>query len=578
MSRVEAVDSEQSTSLTLTFPDKRDWVLGKILEKQAQTEPDRLFLQYAQERALTYAEVNSHVNRLAHGLQELGVGRGDAVLLMLPNCMEFLFAWFAVNKLGAVQVPINTAYRGYFFKHLANTSRGRFLVIDAEYLDRLILSENELPYLKEIVIRGADTQSSLPPSGRLRFHALTRLLEHPQDSDPGVDVRYHDLAAIHFTSGTTGPSKGTMMTHAHCYFLADANVHFLNLNSQDINQTTLPFFHVNAQLIAVYSALLKGAKVVFYPFFSASDWLAQMQASRATITTLLGGMMAFVMKQPAREDDRQNNLRAVWAVPCPTQLAASFRERFDVERTVECYGNTEIGIVTMQSSQDSKAGSCGRSLTDWYDVKVVDPETDEELPPDTPGELVVRAKTPWIIMQGYVGMPEATVDAFRNLWFHTGDILKRDPDGYFYFVDRTKDRIRRRGENIASTELEQVIAAHPAVLECAVVAAKSEHAGGEDEIKVALVLRPDAVLRPEEFIAWCEDRMPYFAVPRFVEFLAALPKTPTNKLRKHELREKGVSSETWDREATGYKLREQLQREKMRKSLRSGSGGKKNPD
>lgn len=559
------------TSLTLTFPDRQDWVLGRILEHRAQTHRDKPFLQFMESAPLTYEEVNRRVNQVAHGLSALGLKKGDNILIMLPNSLEFLYIWFAANKLGAVQVPVNTAYKGYFLEHVANTSQARILVVDRNYLNRIEASASNLRFLEKLVVYpSADVAKEQPRLKNLSAFTF-RDLYHSDESNPGIAVCEHDLCAIHFTSGTTGSSKGSMMTHAQCYFLADTNVNFVRLTETDVNLTSLPFFHVNAQFISFYSSLLVGAQVVFYPHFSASEWLQQVKVSRATVTTLLGGMMAFVMKQPTTPGDADNDLRAAWAVPCPMELAAQFRHRFAVERTLECYGNTEVGIVTMQSSEDAKPGSCGKVLDEWYDVRIIDSETDEELPPGKIGELVVRPKVPWIITQGYIGMPERTVEAFRNFWFHTGDALKRDENGYFYFVDRIKDRIRRRGENIASSELEQVINAHPAVLESAVVAVKSDIPGGEDEIKAHLTLRPDTTLTPEDLMRWCEERMPYFAVPRYVELMTELPKTPTNKVMKTTLRQRGIGGTTWDREQAGYELKEEINKRKaqgLRKKTR----------
>ena len=242
-------------------------------------------------------------------------------------------------------------------------------------------------------------------------------------------------------------------------------------------------------------------------------------------------------------------------MPIAPEWGAAFQQRFNT-RLLELYGMTECNIPTyMPYDGGLRDHSCGKVLDEWFEMAIVDPDTDEELPPDTVGEMVVRPKEPWTFMAGYHAMPEKTVEAWRNFWFHTGDAGWRDAEGYFYFIDRMKDCIRRRGENISSYEIEQVLNDHPAVAESAAVAVKSSFAGGEDEVKACVLLRPGMQLQPENLLDYCQERMPYFAVPRYVEFISDMPKTPTEKLRKHVLREAGVTPATWDREAAGYVVR-----------------------
>jgi len=240
-------------------------------------------------------------------------------------------------------------------------------------------------------------------------------------------------------------------------------------------------------------------------------------------------------------------LRLVLGQPAPAAIAGEFKRRFGVERVLEYYGMTEIGIVLMMPYDEFRPGSCGLEVSEWFDLRIVDPATDEELPPGEVGELVVRPKAPWAFNQGYWDMPEKTLEALRNVWYHTGDGLKRDAEGYYYFVDRMRDVIRRRAVNISSYDLETVIGEHPAVLECAAVAVPAEFAGGEDEVKICLVLKAGAAFEPEAFLAWCEEKLPHFAVPRYVEVVAELPKTPSNKVQKYLLRQAGVSGTFWDR-------------------------------
>ncbi|MBI2964161.1 MAG: AMP-binding protein [Deltaproteobacteria bacterium] len=548
-----------------------DWVLGKILELRAHTHGDKPFLQYMEEPPVTFAEVNRIVNRVAHGLAALGVRKGDRVLLMLPNCLEYLYVWWAANKLGAIEVPVNNAYKGYFLEHVANNSGAKVMVVDQSLLDRVRFSEERLQHLEHVVVyRGAEGAAEAVSLRRLRTSAIEQLYSS-ENSTPDVDVRHHDLSAIMYTSGTTGPSKGVMMPHAQCHFFSEEDVSVVRLTEADVYYTCNPFFHANAQLLTIYPCLIAGASAVIYPYFSASEWLQQVRKCRATVANFLGVMMDFVYRQPARPDDADNDLRVLFAAPTPPTIVEDFKRRFGVEATVEAYGMTEICLPVLLPYGEYRPGAAGKVVGDWFEVKLVDSQTDEELPLGQIGEVVVRHKQPRMLNAGYFGMPDKTAEAYRNLWFHTGDALRLDEDGFFYFVDRVKDALRRRGENISSYEVEAVINDHPAVAESAVIAVKSEVPGGEDEVKACLVLRERSKLSPEDILRWCEERMPYFAVPRYVEFVAALPKTPNLKIQKHRLREDGVTAGTWDRVKEGFRLEEEILRQARKEARKQPS-------
>lgn len=557
------------TGFRLTVPEKKDWVLGKILELRARTHADKPFLQYMEEPPLTFAEVNRTVNRVARGLAGLGVCKGDRALLMLPNCLEYLYVWWGANKLGAIEVPVNNAYKGYFLEHVANNSGAKVMVVDQEFLERLEFSEERLQHLEKVVVyaREGIRTEKIPQFKRLVVSPFESLYAR-DDTNPDIDVRYYDLAAIMYTSGTTGPSKGVMMPHAQCYFFSDEDVNLVHLTDRDVYYTCNPFFHANAQILTVYPCLIAGAKVVVYPYFSASEWIDQIRKSKATVANFLGVMMDFVYRQPPRPEDRDNNLRVLFAAPTPSSIVDDLKRRFGIEATVEAYGMTEICMPIMLPYGEYRPGAAGKIVSEWFEVKIVDPETDEELPAGKIGEFIVRHKEPWTLNVGYFGMPEKTAEASRNLWFHTGDALKRDEDGFFYFIDRVKDALRRRGENISSYEVENVINDHPAVDESAVIAVKSEVPGGEDEVKACVVLKGGARLSPEELLGWCEERMPYFAVPRYLEVVGELPKTPNLKIQKHRLREGGVTPATWDRVKAGFKLQEEIKREREKERRR----------
>lgn len=556
--------------LTLTVPNKREWIFSRVLEHRARSHGDWPFLQLLDVPPLTYAEVDRRVNRLAHGLRALGIGRGDRLLIMLPNSVEFMLIWWAANRLGAIEVSVNPAYKGYFLEHLVNNSGARVVVVAGEFLDALRASEGKLPHLETVIVHHGDGARAFT---RLRCLALGEV-DARRDDPPGVELSSRDLCAIMYTSGTTGPSKGVMLPNAHCHLFAECTANLTRLTEDDAYFVATPLYHGNAPIMQVYPALLRGGRAVICPRFSASEWIEQIRRCGATVTNLLGVMMEFVFRQPGGPGDRDHRLRVVLGQPAPPAIVEDFKRRFGVDRVLEYYGMTEIGVVTMMPWDEVRPGSCGKAVSEWFDLRIADPETDEELPAGQVGELLVRPKAVWAFSQGYWEMPEKTLEALRNVWYHTGDGLKRDEEGFYYFVDRMRDVIRRRAVNISSYDIECVVAEHPAVAECAAVAVPSELPGGEDEIKVCVVLREGAALVPEEFLAWCEDRLPYFAVPRYLEAVAELPRTPNNKVQKYLLRQARVAGGAWDRVRAGYQLKEELRKaedkRRRRQSARPG--------
>ena len=369
------------------------------------------------------------------------------------------------------------------------------------------------------------------------------------DLDDSHLVTYRDTATIMYTSGTTGPAKGVLMPHAHVYLLGLGAVENLGVTPRDVYYVTLPLFHANAMFMQLYACLIAGAHAVIAPRFRASQWLSDIRRFGCTLTNTIGVMSDFVLQQAAREDDADTALRLVLAVPTPPAIADVFRARFGVAM-VEGYGMTECNMPLYMPRGDApRAGTCGKPYARFFEVRVVDPDTDEPLPPGVTGEIVVRPREPFAFMAGYVGMPEKTLEAWRSFWFHTGDAGRTDEDGYFYFVDRIKDCIRRRGENVSSWEIEAVLVGHPRIAEAAAVAVPSTLPGGEDEVKACLVARAGEIPDLAEVRAYCEERMPRFAVPRYLELLPALPRTPTEKVQKAKLRAAGVTPATWDAEA-----------------------------
>ena len=535
--------------------DKADWVVGKVLAEQAAKRGGQCLARIGDGPEITYGEADEQANRVANGLAAMGVGRETMVAVMLPNTPEYLYCWFGISRLGAVHVAINTAYKGVFLEHVLNNCAAEIIIIHRDYLPWLHEIEAKLPALKTALTLGlSQGDDGLPAFERARVLPFESLLEAPADP-PRVEVNYWDLGAIMYTSGTTGPSKGVLMPHAHLYMLGWGTVENLRVSEDDVYYIAMPLFHANAMLMQFYGTMQAGGRCMVAPVFSASRWLDDVRACGATLTNLLGVMVEFVYRQPERPVDGDNQLRLILSIPSAPEMVAAWRKRFDVQ-LVEGYGMTEINIPLYHPPHKPPVdGSCGLPYAPYYDVRVVNPHTDRELPAGEVGEIVVRPNEPFAFMQGYYKMEDKTVEAWRNLWFHTGDAARRDENGYFYFVDRIKDRIRRRGENISSYEIEQVLGEHPAVADVAAIAVKSDIMEGEDEIKACVVLKPGAQTTPEELLDLCQKNMPHYSVPRYVEFLELLPKTPTEKIQKAKLREAGITPETWDREEAGYQVK-----------------------
>jgi crotonobetaine/carnitine-CoA ligase len=530
------------------FPNREDWALPTVLRHHAERRPDAVWLDAPEEDAAwTYAQVLAEAEAIGAALLANGARPGDRVVIYAANSSRFVRTWLGTAVAGLAEVPINTAYEHDFLAHQVRTVRARLAVVEDVHAARFAaVAEAAADIRKFWVIdtgRRAEAIETLRAAG-WEAAPWEELLAGGPAELPAVSPR--DLAAVFFTSGTTGPSKGVAMPHAQMYFFAQECVALTRLTADDAWMAVTPLFHGNAQFMAAYPAMVAGARFVLRGRFSASRWIDQIRAGGVTVTNFIGVMMDFVWKQPRRPGDADNPLRCVFAAPTAASILAPMKERFGIEAFVEVFGLTETSAPILSPyGEDRPAGAAGLAADEWFDVALVDPETDEEVPVGQVGELVVRPKVPFISSNGYFGMPDRTVEAWRNLWFHTGDALRRDEDGWFYFVDRFKDALRRRGENISSYEVETAVLSHPAVAECAVIAVPAESEAGEDEVMAYLVTRGEVT--PEEIWTWCEGRIPAFAVPRYLRFVDALPKTPSQRVQKAKLRAAGITPDTHDR-------------------------------
>ncbi len=539
--------------------DPSTWVLATKLRERAEAHPDREYLRYGDGAWVTYGDMNAQANRIAHGLIESGVQTGESVSVMLPNCEEFLQVWYGILKAGAVMSSINTAYKGDFLTWTINLVEARTLFIAEAFLDRLEFVQAELPRLERVVV--VRTGQQMGPDPSLPWNDLAALMEAPA-TEPDVVYSWTDDARIMFTSGTTGRSKGVIKQNAADYFSARGSLEYMSTRrgvaADELSGETwfscLPLFHSNAQVLCAYPALLAGGRVAYVERFSGTRFWQQAIDMGATMFNGIGAMLYFLWNQPPSALDRAHSVHSVLAAPAPRDIYFAFEERFGV-KLIEGYGLTETGVCTvMDPTQPVRLGSCG-TANPGYEVTIVEPGTDRPVPAETPGEIVVDMKVPNIVMRAYYGMPEKTAEDFRNLKLHTGDLGRMDVDGYVYFMDRVKDYIRRRGENVSSLEVEHQIVAHAAVKEAAVIGVKAdEGASSEDEIMVVIVA-DGAAPNPEVLTHWMAERMPYFMVPRFIRFVDSLPKTPTERVQKNTLRDEGVTEDTWDRDAAGVEVR-----------------------
>lgn len=523
-----------------SFPPS-DRILSTILTRQAERHGDRVLL-VAGETRWSFAQTAAIAAASAQALVDAGIRPGDRVALMCSNRPEFLQLYLGCAWLGAIAVPINTALRGFQLSHIFRNSRPALLVVEAQFVDAIESVEAgvDLPPRTWIVGAAAgaiDARLSAVPLPALGAAA------------PAGAVRPGDTVAILYTSGTTGPAKGVCCPQAQLFWWGIYSAQALGIREGDVLFTTLPLFHTNA-LNAFYQALLNGCTYVLEPKFSASGFWAAAQRHKATVGYLLGAMASMLLAQPTNANDKAHRLRVALGGGVPPQIHGPFLERFGVP-LVDGYGSTETNFVFAGTIPSDRPGTMGY-LADGIEARIVD-ENDSALPDGQAGELALRAGEPFAFATGYFGMPEKTVEAWRNLWFHSGDRVVRDADGHYRFIDRMKDSIRRRGENVSSWEVEQTIQSHPAVAACAIYPLPSEL--GEDEVAAAILLEPGQSLEPVDIVRHCEGQIAYFAIPRYVRILSQMPLTENGKIKKGVLREAGITTDTWDREAAGVKVR-----------------------
>lgn len=532
-----------------TKSDQKNWVLPKVLKDQASLIPNKDFLQFSYDKALTFSEVNKLANQIANSLNKLGIHKTDKVSVYMPNSLEICLAWFGILKNGSVMVPINTAYVMDFLQYIIESSDSKIIIIAEEYLERLANIQDRIPNIEKVIVWTRNNKDSFESNGYSKTQLISwnSFVSKGSDNEPEVEITHMDHARLMYTSGTTGKSKGVVRPCAADYSSAQNYSSIMDLTSDDTVFTCLPLFHSNAMVMGVYPAMISGCKVIVEEKYSASKFWKWMKDFEVTKFNLVGVMSYFMWNAPVVPEEKQHKVKLVLGSPAPHDIIEEFMERFNILFT-EGYGLTEVGQCTFtRPNEPFRVGSCGKE-SPGYEIKIVNPDTDEELPRNTPGELVLRPRIPNICLHYYYKMPEKTVSDFRNLWFHTGDLCRMDEDGYIFFMDRVKDYIRRRGENISSFEVENLISTHPSIEESAAIAVKLDEQGrhSEDELMIVIVLKENMTLDPKDLIEFLQPIMPKFMIPRFVRFRDSLPKTPTNRVQKVKLRDEGVTKDTWD--------------------------------
>jgi crotonobetaine/carnitine-CoA ligase len=505
-----------------------------VLQRGAREVPDRVAL-IDPDRSLTYEEVLYEALRLGAGFTGLGVGRQEPVLLMLDNHVDHAMAWFGLSCVAAIEVPVNLALRGEQLRHLMSDSGARVMVVEDHYLDRLEELPEAVAGLTHMVVRGRLPDRQPGP----RVLTLSELAASPP-AEP-AESRPWDISGILYTSGTTGRAKGVRVHEAQTYGRQWPGGPGSPVPG-DVTLVVLPIFHVIGQCGGLYNSLIALGTAVILPRFSASTFWDTCRRYGITCAPLVGVMGTYLMRQPATPRDRDHTLQRI-AVGTTFAEVEEFRERFGVE-VYSTYGQTEACGVIRGRAEPTGIGWVRPDV----EARLVD-EFDRDVAPGEPGELILRPTEPWTFMAGYHGRPDATVEKWRNLWLHTGDVMRRRADGQLVFVDRRVDTIRRGGENISTFELEHQISMHPAVAECAVVAVREE--GAEPEVKAVLVPAAGQEIDQVELTHWMVSRLPHYAVPRFLEVLPELPRTPsTQRVTKAELAATGRSG-AWDRLVAG---------------------------
>lgn len=531
-------------------PSAEDCVVRYALERQAAAVPDRVYVEFEDGSTWTFAETLAHVRQAATAFAHLGVRKGDIVLLWLPNGREFLLSWFAANYLGASIAAPNIAYRGGILQHAIGLIEPRIAVVHESLLARLEgIDIGPMETIVKVRSRdeGAETTYQPMVSVRSAEDVFAAKVDDALLDDPGIAP--WDMQMLLYTSGTTGPSKAAIATYVHTATVALVTVEDRVAGGARY-LLNMPMSHLSG-IIPVMGMLLTGNTVIFSPPFKTDTFWEIVHARKPTICSLLSATAVFIENLPPSASDADNSLQWAFCTPLVKDPPA-FSKRFGLN-VATSYGMSELSAVIRSAPNPINNESCGQ-VRAGYEARIVD-EFDRELPIGEIGELIVRCNRPWAVSPGYWKNAEATVAAWQNGWFHTGDNFRKDAEENYYFVDRKKDAIRRRGENISSYEVELQALKHPAVAEAAVVAVPSEV---EDDVLLVVTVKPGETLAERDLFDFLSPNMAHFMLPRYIRRIETMPKTPSLRIQKYVLRGEGVTADTWDRVAAGIRVRREV--------------------
>ena len=524
----------------IDMPTRDECVIRNLIDSRAAAAPDEVFVVFDETgEQWTCADLSRRTRSVAAGLQQLGVSQDDVVAVWLPNGPAALLAYTAISYLGAVYTPFNTAYRGGLLEHVIENSGASVMIADGRLLDRLASVEHG--GLQVVVAVGES-----PALGGLRVVPESTLAVDPESlTELERPIQPWDRHCVIYTSGTTGPSKGVVTTYVQGYIGITAIPTRRGARMMLVG----PMFHTSGAAV-VHNSLINGGSLVMLKSFSTQSFWPDVRRYQITSGVLVGAMATFLLKQRPATDDRDHPLEQVVMMPLSDDPRA-FADRFGVD-IYTCFNMTETPTPIVSEVNPSLSGAAGRVRPE-FEARLVD-TNDIGVPDGDVGELILRCALPWALSTEYYNNPGGTAALWRNGWLHTGDALRRDSEGNYYFVDRIKDAIRRRGENVSSFEVEKELQAHPGVRQAAVVAVPSEH--GEDEVLAVLAPVAGVALDFVELIDHLRGRMAHFMIPRYIRLVDDLPATPTNKIEKYRLRAEGVTADTWDREAAGITIKQ----------------------
>ena len=536
-----------------------DTTIGEVLDSITENDPDKTFVEIGGS-SYSYRQIRDGVLRTASMFRDLGVKHGDRVCLFMPNAIEYLYCWFGLSELGAISVPINTAYRRDETAYILNNAEAVAIVTDPSLAEVAGAAADLAPSIRHRILRGDALTLTLSHGEREQgeWTSFSEAFDRAAPLAERLQVSPDDVSMLVYTSGTTGNPKGVMVTHRMYAAAGQGFRHWTQATPEDRFFTCLPFYHANIQYYSTMGALAAGATLVIVDRFSASRFWSQVREAQATVVNFIGMMMPVLAKNDAQPDDADNTVRLFYGSPSfPPEFLEEFQQRFATDIIVG-FGMTETCYGTIEAiHEDRRSGSSGRARQHpdprfENTIRIADAESGVHVGPNTVGEITIRNPA---VMPGYWRNDEQNRETLRDGWLYTGDLGWLDDDGFLYFVDRKKDIIRRRGENISSQEVENVIKANPNVLDAAVVAVPSEL--GEDEVKAYVTPREGATVDPEQVVYWCAEHLAYFKVPRYWEVRDELPRTPSLRVRKDVLRQEreDLIEGCFDVEAAGIRLR-----------------------